>query len=498
MKSLELVLLLVLFVGNAFTTVRCSNTDDIDGLISEDNIIAETILIYGDDITNGTNNQLVVGFVPNNTTNQMVSWSSSDTQVATITENGVLQPVTNGTVTVTVTAQDGSNVSGSKTFSISGVTQTINGTVVSNSQEIIDAIANATAGEEIFVRGGTYAFVSTLEMNASGTSGSLIKFQAFPDDTERPRFDFSAMGEDSSNRGIDLNGDFWHIKGIDVFGAGDNGMHIAGNNNTVEFSTFSENADTGLQIDSGGSNNFILNCDSFFNADSTLENADGFACKLDAGSGNRFKGCRAWQNLDDGWDGYLRNTTNITTTHEDCWAIRNGVLRDGSVGAGDGNGFKTGGSDNKDLIHNAIYNNCVAVGNTEDGFDHNSNRGDVVIYNGSSYDNKRNYSFSNTNPAASLIVKNSLSFDGSESDSFNATQTDITNNGFQDGRVTNSSDFRSLNVSLMLSARQANGDLPVVDFLRLTSSSDLIDAGVDVGLPFNGTAPDIGAFEFEQ
>jgi hypothetical protein len=38
--------------------------------------------------------------------------------------------------------------------------------------------------------------------------------------------------------------------------------------------------------------------------------------------------------------------------------------------------------------------------------------------------------------------------------------------------------------------------LPALDFLRLKAGSHLIDAGVDVGLPFNGTAPDLGAFEF--
>ena len=49
------------------------------------------------------------------------------------------------------------------------------------------------------------------------------------------------------------------------------------------------------------SNNLILNCDSYNNADyvagsSTYDggNADGFAPKLDLGTGNVFRGCRAW------------------------------------------------------------------------------------------------------------------------------------------------------------------------------------------------------------
>jgi hypothetical protein len=34
--------------------------------------------------------------------------------------------------------------------------------------------------------------------------------------------------------------------------------------------------------------------------------------------------------------------------------------------------------------------------------------------------------------------------------------------------------------------------------LRLTTDSDLIDAGIDVGLPFSGANPDLGAFEYSD
>ena len=39
------------------------------------------------------------------------------------------------------------------------------------------------------------------------------------------------------------------------------------------------------------------------------------------------------------------------------------------------------------------------------------------------------------------------------------------------------------------------GELPDVPFLHLAPDSDAIDAGVNVGLPFHGAAPDLGAFE---
>ena len=48
---------------------------------------------------------------------------------------------------------------------------------------------------------------------------------------------------------------------------------------------------------------------------------------------------------------------------------------------------------------------------------------------------------------------------------------------------------------LLLTSRQSNGELPITNLLRLVNGSDLINAGVDVGIPYNGTAPDIGAYE---
>ena len=369
-------------------------------------------------------------------------------------------------------------------------------TTVSTPQQLLSALSSASAGDIIYVLEGTYTFTAKFSITRNGTNGNLISLFSHPNNTSRPLFDFSSMAESSSNRAITLSASYWHIKGIDVFGAGDNGMFIGGSNNLVEFCTFSECKDTGLQIGSGASNNTILNCDSFYNADSTLENADGFACKLDAGTGNKFIGCRAWQNLDDGWDGYLRGTDNITTTYENCWAIKNGYLKDGSIGVGDGNGFKTGGSDDKLLKHNAVYKNCISAGNVFDGFDHNSNRGDVTIYNCSAYSNGRNINFSSTNIANSLTIKNTVSLSGvSGGDSYNATTTNITNNSWQNGLIANAADFYSLDMALLTSPRNADGSLPDIDFMKLVPGSDLIDAGVDVGLPYNGIAPDLGYYE---
>lgn len=464
-----------------------------DEVKADEILYVQSITINGTNITFGYSGQLTAEVLPANADNKTVGWSSSDISIATISSGGLLTALKNGTVTITATAVDKNVVNATKEIVISSFSVGSNyNYIVSTTAELLSALAIVKAGETVFLNGGTYAMTGKISLNSSGASGNEITLLGQTDGT-RVKFDFSSMTENSANRGISLAGDYWHIIGIDVYAAGDNGMFISGNNNVIEFCTFIENRDTGLQIGNGASNNIILNCDSYFNADSTKENADGFACKLDAGTGNKFIGCRAWQNLDDGWDGYLRGTDNITTYYENCWAFKNGYLKDGSVGVGDGNGFKTGGSDDKLLKHNAVYKNCIAAGNVYDGFDHNSNRGNVTIYNCSAYDNGTNYSFGATNALAYLTIKNSNVL-GSVGN-INATVLDVTDNSWQNGIITTIDDFESINYAQLMGARKGDGSLPDVTFFHLKADSDLIDKGVKVGLPFNGSAPDLGAFE---
>lgn len=467
------------------------NEDDKEVTTSE--VYVSNITITGSNISAGTTTQLAAEISPANASYKAITWSTSDASIAKINQDGLVTALKNGSVTITATAKDKSAVSKNKEIIISSFSNTTADYTVTNTTELIAAFTKVKPGENIVLNGGTYVMNAKISVTISGTAEEPINLIA-KEGESRPKLDFSAMSEGSSNQGIILAADYWHIKGIDIFKAGDNGLQVKGNNNIIEFCSFSECSDTGLQIDNGASNNTILNCDSYYNADSSLENADGFACKLTAGTGNKFIGCRAWQNLDDGWDGYLRGADNITTTYQNCWAIKNGYLKNGTKGLGDGNGFKTGGSDDKLLKHNAKYTNCIAVGNTADGFDHNSNRGEVTIYNCSAYSNGRNYSFSSTNPLAKLTIKNSNSLDAFGSTS--ATAVDITNNSWQNGIVVSASDFRSIDYSELLAARKPDGSLPDVNFFHLIATSSLIDKGIDVGLPFKGTAPDLGAFEF--
>jgi hypothetical protein len=89
-----------------------------------------------------------------------------------------------------------------------------------------------------------------------------------------------------------------------------------------------------------------------------------------------------------------------------------------------------------------------------------------------------------------------LTHTAAEEYEFSAAAVQQNNSWNLTGVTANATDFKSLDVSLAKAPRQANGDLPDNDFAKLVSGSDLIDKGVDVGLPFIGVAPDLGAYEF--
>jgi hypothetical protein len=72
----------------------------------------------------------------------------------------------------------------------------------------------------------------------------------------------------------------------------------------------------------------------------------------------------------------------------------------------------------------------------------------------------------------------------------------VTFNYFTLPVTVSSSDFMTLDTTLLTAPRQTNGDLPYIAFAQLVSSSDLVDAGTNVGFAFAGAAPDLGAFEY--
>lgn len=392
----------------------------------------------------------------------------------------------------------------------------------------------SVAGDTIFVRSGTYTMATTVTINKPGSPLKHYVLTVYKPDmltaNSRPVFDCSSMAASSSNRGINLNGaNYWDIYGIVIKGAGDNGMNISKTSfTTVEFCSFLRNRDTGLQIGGASHDIRIINCDSYENADlgagttTNGGNADGFAPKLDVGENILFRGCRAWLNSDDAWDGYMRTGApgvldNVTTYLEDCWAFRNGYYwLDGSTNSSqNGNGFKMGGSDYKDESHNFVLVKCIAFDNKSKGFDQNNNAGSIYLYNCSGFRNLGNdYSLTSSTaiykPGAELVLKNNLSL-GAKGVSIPSASTSArtfitTTNSFK--TAATSTEMLSLDTAGVTGRRAVDGSLPVLSFLRLKPTAALpytyINQGTvlstvsyhDVtGIPYEGAAPDLGAYE---
>jgi len=362
---------------------------------------------------------------------------------------------------------------------------------------ITKAVSVAVAGDIIYLRGETHTYTSKISISKSGTAVNRISLIAYPLDANRPILNFSSMSISSGNRGIELSGNYWYMKGFDIFKAGDNGMHISGAFNIIDFCAFYENGDTGLQLANGANNNQIINCDSYYNIDVSEGNADGFAAKLDVGTGNSFRGCRAWQNSDDGWDGLLSSGigTNPATTYDSCWCFLNGYRKNMTASAGNGNGFKMGGNNE---LHDATLRNCLAVYNRVKGFDQNNNNGSMILYNCTGYKNGPNFGMSSNDPSAGkvAIVRNCVSYSNrTGTDAFRSVVTRSNNSWQVPSYTVTDNDFLSVDTSVLRGPRNTDGSLPNINFMKLKQGSSLINAGTNVGLPFNGSAPDIGYWE---
>ncbi|MHC4337228.1 MAG: FAD:protein FMN transferase [Planctomycetota bacterium] len=350
-------------------------------------------------------------------------------------------------------------------------------------RSIEEAIEVAQPGDTIFVGGGTYTPSDTIRLNKNGSRANPINLWARPG--RKVVLDFS-NAPDSSD-GLKIKGSYWRLKGLVIQKAGDKGIDIDGSDNIIENTTTRSNADGGIKLDDGAANNLILNCDSYLNYDKATygKNADGFAAKHGLGKGNAFIGCRAWNNSDDGFD--FMEAGNAVRV-ENCWSWGNGqnIWKDPGFN-GNGVGFKLGDGPGEHVIIR-----CLVWDNAKSGFNIQGNTSSVTLYNNTAWNNRRNYFFDDNNPHK---LRNNVSLEG---EVVMFPGIDHQNNSWNGGFVVSEADFLSLDDTAMNGPRSPDGNLPQTDFLKLAPGSDLIDTGVNVGLPFNGTAPDMGAFEITQ
>lgn len=387
----------------------------------------------------------------------------------------------------------------------------------------------AAPGDTVYLRGGTYVmkesqiarrrgiFAYVTDMDRSGTPDRRINYWAYQD--ERPVFDFSAVKP--SGLRVDafyVSGSWIHIKGLEVVGVQ---VTLKGHTQSICFENDgSHNIYERLAMHDGqaiglysvrGSDNLFLNCDAYRNHDVTSEggkggNVDGFGCHPPkGGTGNVFRGCRAWFNSDDGFDCI---GAREPVTFENCWAFYNGFSAKFERLA-DGNGFKAGGygTTPADRLPQPVPRHtvrfCLAVGNKASGFYSNHHPGGSDWLDNTGYRNGNDFNMlcrlaDNRTDVDGYghTLRNNVGYKGRAVISrIDLPKCDATHNSFTLGLDLRDDDFVNLDESELVRARRADGDLPVIDFLHPAPGGALIDKGVAVGSPFRGAAPDLGAFE---
>ena len=265
------------------------------------------------------------------------------------------------------------------------------------------------------------------------------------------------------------------------------------------------------------------------------ENADGFAVKFRGlGSGNVISGARSYDNADDGFD-FWQAEHGVTVMNS--WSFHNGVasvFNNPAGYQGDGNGIKLGHDSGTHVLDNMLI-----FSNSANGVDINGNatqlEGDaptviphgVTVYNTTAaFNGGKNFQFDENptlaSPPTTHTLRNDVSYTGSTTVLTGNTADHNTFNGpvgspagsafllptsfqprFPLRRTTASIPPARAAIAAERRRRLSRPVLPLlrdkqmavaqpIDFLRLAPGSHLIDAGVNVGLPYNGSAPDLG------
>lgn len=378
------------------------------------------------------------------------------------------------------------------------------------------------AGDKVYILPGTYQVKENemmdktssnvwdiiFDFSTSGTADSPIIYIGVQDaQGNRPVFDLSAI-----NTGKRLTGFYIHAKYLEFSNFEVIGINVPKSSSNTQSENIRINGGSycrfdniathdgmgiGFYLTGRSAHNIISHCDAYNNFDSVNisvnngGNSDGFGCHVSANcEGNVFEYCRAWQNSDDGFD--FINCQSAATARF-CIAYRNGFDKDGNRRA-DGNGFKAGGYGMSKEVKIASVpmhevSHCLSVGNKANGFYTNHHLGGVKFDHNSAYRNGcYNYSFVNRKGSSredaidvdgyGHIVTHNISYKSSKIvKSIDISQCIIQDNSFTctdnvwENETFNDSDFYSLNLKELTAARNTDGSLPTINFMRLKDES---------------------------
>ncbi|WP_432969100.1 sigma-70 family RNA polymerase sigma factor [Dactylosporangium sp. CA-233914] len=312
-------------------------------------------------------------------------------------------------------------------------------------------------GQTIALRGGTYRPTAPITVDTSGTEDQRITLSSYG--TEHPIIDASRIPADKW--AITQHGSYWTVQGLEVMNSRSHAyVCISCRQNRFLRLSMHDNVESGLTL--RGENtigNQVLDSD-FFNNHNPADQGQsgiGMAIKFGSGEDNTVRGCRAFNNADDGFDfGDFAGAIDI----QHNWAFGNGVSRWGVSGwRSNGNGFTFGGGNPPASASHSVRHNA-AWDNIHNGFADGGNPAELRLSNNTAF---RNGATGFGLPGSPATLRSNVSIGNDASVSMGAG-AHTSRNTWDEGTWT-ASMFRSTDASAAQGARRADGTLPATDFL---------------------------------
>lgn len=396
-------------------------------------------------------------------------------------------------------------------------------------------------GDTVYFRGGVYPISVTdgsgINVTRDGTANNWIYYWAYPGETPILDCQNAFASGTGNNRALTCRAVYCvHFKGLTIRNVFQRKTYEAPYNlqsygwiindawGSVKTNVILENCTVhdvhgsafiadhiGPVHGPGGGSITFLNCDAYNCCDYWTDptpsagrggHGTGFSCYNAYGiDGYTYlTGCRAWNCSDQGYS--VGGASFIIMNN--CWSFNNRAYLNG-----EGNGCKMGWTPQSVDAIRLTITNCISAYNSGWGFHTNDAKYPNVkwmnLFNNTSY--KNNYwGFGIFNTSASdeeelhRVFRNNLAYRNTNAEVQVATGALYLHdhNNWDIPITLTDNDFVSLDSTGISGPRKPDGSLPDLNgFLKLKAGSKAIDAGVDVGLPYFGKAPDLGAYEYE-
>lgn len=343
------------------------------------------------------------------------------------------------------------------------------------------AVESVVAGDTVYIRQGIYKEYLTIK--TSGTSTNRITFTAYPGENSvidgSDRLSNPTDPWNGDDYLLRIYGDYVTLRKLEFQNSAAFGVYVRADYAIID-SVYVHNGYLSGIYFYKCSHGIVTNCrvHDVYDYDEGGTGGGGNADCIGSSAGNdpttpygyhTFSGNLMCNCSDDGLDTWTSQNNiieNNVAYHTGYSNASNGGSASNNEPTGNGNGFKVGPGKNNIVRMNVTYDNSKRGFTVNDG-------DSIKMYNNTAFNTGSGFSVYTTGN----IIKNNLCFGSSVyiTDTLNE-RNNSWNLGIDDP------EFASIDSSSPL-------------FLHLAQGSPAIDAGVDVGLPFNGIAPDLGAYE---